>query len=360
MATGHTDSRWRRIALIAGAWTLAGILLAVQAWLSYALRGAPIAWSRTLAIWLAWAGAWAVLTPAILWLAHRVPLRRTGMGRALGVHAIAGMAFVAANLGLFAIAAPWVGSTLLAPTWSATFGKLFGTTFLLDLPVYWLIVGGASARDLAREARERERRVLRLETQLADARLLALRAQLEPHFLFNALNTIAVLMREDVDAAERVLVLLGNQLRRALDASDDQEARLGDELAFLEAYLAIEHARFADRLSYRIDVPPELLEARVPSFVLQPLAENAVRHGIAQRAAPGHIEIAATQADGALHLSVRDDGPGFADDARDGVGLGNTRARLTLLYGERHTFRIGPAPGGGALVELSIPWRSAP
>lgn len=345
----------RRGAAIAVAWTCVGLLMALQAWLSYALRGDPIAWSRALGIWLAWAWAWAVLTPAILAVATRFPLAAPPRWRALAVHAIAGSASVAANLALFACAAPWVGATMAAPTWSATFLALMGTTFLLDLPVYVALVIGSESIRLARAARERERQALRLETQLAQARLHALRAQLEPHFLFNALNTIAVLMRENVDAAERVLVRLGGLLRRALDTAGLHDISLGEELEFVDAYLGVEQARFEDRLSYRIDAPAGLLDARVPSLILQPLVENAVRHGVAARASPGCIEVRASAHGDALHLCVRDDGPGLSPAARDGIGLSNTRSRLDLLYRDRHALELRTPAGGGLEVALTLP-----
>ena len=347
-----------RAALVLAAWTLGGALLAAQAYLSFAIRGEPIAWSQPLAIWLAWGYAWALLTPGVLWLARRVPFARPHLARAVFVHAAAGAAAVALNLGLFALAAPYVGATSAGPTWWATFSRLLGTTFLLDLPVYWILVGASEAARLARAARERERRALLLEARLADARLLALRAQLQPHFLFNTLNTVSVLMREDVEAADRVLVLLSGLLRRALEGHDAHEVPLREEIAFLETYLEIERTRFADRLSYRVGVDPAVLEARVPSLILQPLVENAIRHGVARRASPGRVEVSAERRDGELHVTVRDDGPGLAPDATDGVGLANTRARLEQLYGAEHTFRLDGGDGGGLVVSLAIPLRT--
>ena len=187
-------------AAVIGAWSLAGLLLATQAWFAGAVRGEPIAWGRTLAIWLAWAYAWALLTPLALALATRFPIVLPRRWQAAAVHAVSGGALAALNLALFAAVAPLVGAISAGPTWAATFSRLLATTFLLNLPVYWLLVGAAHALRAARRAAEHQVRQARLESQLADARLVALRAQLEPHFLFNALNTVAVLMREDVEA----------------------------------------------------------------------------------------------------------------------------------------------------------------
>lgn len=344
-----------RPAIVMGAWTLAGLLLATQAWVSGAFRGEPIAWTHSFAIWFAWACIWALLTPVAIALARRFPIARPRLAQTAIVHGVAGIVLAASNLALFAIIAPQVGAVNAGPDWYATFSRLLGTTFLLNVPVYWLVIGAIHAAHLARAAREREGRALRLEAQLSEARLLALRAQLQPHFLFNALNTVSVLMREDVDTADRILVLLSGLLRRALEASSVSEVALREELAFVEAYLAIEQARFDERFSYRIDIDPQLPDARVPSLILQPLVENAVRHGLSASTSPGRVEIAATCGDGMLHLTVRDNGVGISSDAIDGVGLSNTRSRLRLLYGDAHAFELKAAQGGGVLVSLAIP-----
>lgn len=348
----------RRAAIIAAmiaAWVLVGVLLATQAWISRAMRGEPMAWGHAAAIWFSWAGIWALLTPLVLRLATRFPLERPHLVRAALLHIVAGLVFAAVNLALFAVIAPYLDAVSSEPTWIGTFSRLLGSTLLLNVPVYWLVVVGAHAVRLVRRSREREQRALRLETQLAEARLLVLRAQLEPHFLFNALNTVSVLMHENVDSANRVLLLLSDLLRRALDSSTSSEIELRQEVAFMEAYLALEQVRFADRMHYRIDIAPNALNLRVPSLILQPLVENAVRHGLREGRAGGEIEVVAALRDGTLQLTVRDNGPGMAVDAREGVGLSNTRSRLQLTYGSCHAFKLDAAPGGGTLVRIEIP-----
>ena len=355
---GSMSANGIRIATAMGAWTLVGLLLATQAWVSAAMRDAPIAWSQAAAIWMTWAGLWALLTPVSLRLAALFPVEHPHRVRALMAHVLFGALLSAVNLAAFATLASQVGATSAGPTWFATFARLLGTAFLLNVPVYWLIVGIAHALRLARSARERERHALQLETQLADARLLTLRAQLQPHFLFNSLNTIAVLMREDVDAADRTLVLLSNLLRRALESSAAQEVELGEEISFLELYLAIEATRFSGRLTYAVDVDPPLLDAYVPSLILQPLVENAVRHGLATLGHAGRIEITAARAgDDMLRLTVLDNGVGMNRNADPGFGLSNTRSRLALLYGSRHSFELDNARDGGLLASLLIPLR---
>lgn len=351
-----------RLTAVLAAWTLAGAILATQAWLARDVHGQSIAWIQTLTMWLAWGCLWALLTPLALALVDRFPLTRgrfpltRGRTKAnVALHIAAAFAFALLDLALFATIAPLVGAKSAGLTWLDSFQRLFATSFLLHVPVYWLIIGAGAALRVVRDASERERRALRLEAQLAEARLLVLRAQLEPHFLFNALNTISVLMRENVDDADRVLVLLSGLLRRALDTSTAGEIELRHEIAFAEAYLALEQIRFADRLTYRFDVEPQLLDLRVPSLILQPLIENAVRHGLRERKADGSIEIAAERQSDMLWLTVRDNGKGMAANASAGVGLSNTRSRLALLYGERHSFDLLPAPGGGLLARIGIP-----
>jgi len=350
----------RRGAAILAAWTLVAMLFAGQAWFAGQVRGEPLAWGRASVIYLVWAALWAALTPIALRLAARFPLQRPRLLRALAIHAAASVACAFATLALFAVAAPVIGATQVEPTWLGTLGRLSGTTFLLHLPVYWLIVAAAHVERLVRAAREKDRRQLRLEAQLADARLQSLRAQLQPHFLFNALNTISVLMHENVEAADRILLQLSTLLRRSLDSGEAGEVTLGEEIAFLENYLEIEQARFGDRLGYRILVPDPVLEARVPTLILQPLVENALRHGLATRAGPGRVEIEAQRHGDVLRLSVRDDGRGLPPATTERVGLANTRARLRLLYADRQRFDVRNADAGGVIAEIELPWRTAP
>ena len=185
--------------------------------------------------------------------------------------------------------------------------------------------------------------------------------QLHPHFLFNTLHSISALIRRDPDAADKMIARLGDFLRLTLENSGAQEVSLQKELEFLKCYLEIERVRFQDRLTTRLDIEPRALDAAVPNLILQPIVENAIRHGVAPRSAPGHVEISAKRGERALRIQVRDNGPGLSaitapDDAfREGLGLTNTRARLARLYGAAHRFELEDAPGGGLLVTLEIP-----
>ncbi|MDQ8051300.1 histidine kinase [Luteibacter sp.] len=350
----------RRGGVIVAAWTLVAMLFAGQAWIAAQVRGEPLAWARASAIWLVWAAVWAALTPIALRLESRFPLQRPHLLAALAVHGVASMACALVNLALFALAAPVVRATQVEPTWLGTFSRLLGTTLLFNLPVYWLIVATAHVQRLVRTARERDRRQLRLEAQLADARLQALSTQLQPHFLFNALNTISVLMHENVESADRILLQLSALLRRSLDSTEAHEVTLGEEIAFLESYLEIEQARFGERLSYRILVPDHVLEARVPSLILQPLVENALRHGLATRAGPGRVEIQANRQGDSLVLRVVDDGRGLPPATSERVGLANTKTRLRLLYADRQRFDVRNSEAGGVIAEVQLPWHTAP
>lgn len=348
----------RRVVAILGAWALVALFFAGQAWFAAQVRGEPLAWARASTIWLVWAAAWAALTPIALRLEARFPLQRPHLIAALAVHGIASATCALVNLAFFAVAAPIIGATQVESTWLATFNRLLGTTFLLNLPVYWLIVGAAHVERLVRSARDEDRRRLRLEAQLADARLQTLRTQLQPHFLFNALNTISVLMHENVDAADRILLQLTTLLRRSLDSTEAHEVTLGEEIDLLQNYLEIEQARFGERLSYKILVPEQARAARVPNLILQPLVENALRHGLATRAGPGRVEIQAARHGDSLRLRVADDGRGLPPTATERVGLANTRARLRLLYADRQHFELRNSDEGGVIAEIELPWRT--
>jgi two-component system, LytTR family, sensor kinase len=195
---------------------------------------------------------------------------------------------------------------------------------------------------------------------VTEAQLQALKMQLHPHFLFNTLNSISALLEEDVDAADQMLARLGDFLRMTIENSGATKVTLQEELEFLRCYLEIEHVRFHDRLTVNMHIEPEVLEARVPNLILQPIVENAIKHGIVSRIAPGEIEVTAQKNGDALELRVRDNGPGLHRDGpaviREGLGLGNTRARLEQMYGASHHFDMTDAPEGGLRVTVEIPF----
>jgi len=241
--------------------------------------------------------------------------------------------------------------------------RLFVLWILSDGLLYWIVLLASYAADRQRRLRERELASAQLETQLAQADLQALKMQLHPHFLFNALHTIGALVRTaDRENAVRVVAQLGELLRRLLEGASQQQVSLEQEVSFIRSYLEIEQIRFRDRLKVTFDVPADLLPAVVPHLVLQPLVENAIRHGIAPHSSAGLVSISARRVDHHLELLVRDDGPGLdgADGRSEhtGIGLSNTRARLQRLYGTDYRLDMANAPGGGLEARLVIPFEA--
>ena len=232
---------------------------------------------------------------------------------------------------------------------------------MIDIPIFVGIVGLAQGAAYRRRLNEKDLEAVELRRQLVEAQLAALRAQLQPHFLFNTLHTIGVFTRKDPEQANRILTLVGDLLRRSLETVRTQEITLREELEFLSPYIEIQRTRFHDRLSIDLDIDDQVLECRVPSLVLQPLVENAVRHGVEARSGSGKIRIGATRENGSLLLEVVDDGVGLPVAAgsvpmREGMGLGNTRQRLARLYGDDQELRIEGADGGGVRALVRLPF----
>jgi two-component system, LytTR family, sensor kinase len=303
----------------------------------------------------------AFLTPLFLFLAWRCPLDRLRWKRCLPRLLVAMAVFAALDDALCQMnrlaLERFVGEMWLYPF----SGHRLLSVFLHTTFNYMQITAVGWAVHYQREARVRGVRASRLEASLAEARLAMLRMQLQPHFLFNTLNSIAALMRRDVDAADRMIARLAELLRHSLDTTGRREVTLREELDTLARYLEIEQTRFADRLTVRYEVDPETLDALVPGLILQPIVENAVHHGVAQRASAGLIALAARRENGQLMIAVSDDGPGLAatqPSARPGIGLANTRARLDQLYGPQHGLDIHDRPDGGADVVMRLPYHT--
>jgi two-component system, LytTR family, sensor kinase len=246
---------------------------------------------------------------------------------------------------------------------------LLGGAFQWNYLIYWLIAGGWLAWDYNRESQERklqaaqlELKTTQLEQRLTEARLLNLKAQLHPHFLFNALNTISAFVEKDPRGARQMIEHLGDLLRFSLEHSEVQETTLAEELAVLDHYLAIQRVRFEGHLQLRMEIAPDTLPALAPSLILQPLVENAIRHGVAQRTTPVCLTIQAVKENGHLRLQISDDGPGLPVgwhwDAHAGVGLTNTKQRLEQLYPAAHQLSVSNAEGGGVAVKIILPFHT--
>jgi two-component system, LytTR family, sensor kinase len=349
--------------VIVAIWTVFGLLLSTQQWVGYTLRGNPLPWRTLLLVWMPVAYAWAIVTPGILWLGRRFPFERGVWARSAAVHLVACSALVF----LLGLGYTWHSARILPTPASDTAPlarvlQLFVAWLFTDGLLYWTVLSVGYVVAHQRRLRERELKASQLETQLVRADLQALKMQLQPHFLFNALHTIGALVRTgDRDTAIRVLAGLGDLLRRVLDGGTRQEVPLEQELEFVRAYLAIEKVRFRDRLVVSIDAPDEVRDAEVPHLILQPLVENAIRHGIAPHLDAGRLEVRARRAGTRLDLTVRDDGPGLPDASAPasagGIGLANARARLERLYGADFDLTIGNAAGGGLEARVSLPFR---
>jgi len=297
----------------------------------------------------------AALSIPVVWLARRFDFESGHRRRSLAVHLPASLAFSLAYMVLRAGVGRWQSDASFADA----FQPLLVKTWHFNLLIYWVIVAVSFAFDYYRKYRERELRAVELEKRLAQAKLQALQMQLNPHFLFNSLHSISALMHQDAEAADRMMARLSDLLRAALEGSDTQEVSLREELEFLDRYLEIEQIRFGDRLTVKTEVAPGMLDAQVPNLILQPLVENAIRHGHRTARQAGCIELRVQRAADVLTVEVSDNGAGLRGDepAAEGVGLSNTRARLRTLYGEAHGFELCEAPGGGLLVRMMIPFR---
>ena len=346
--------------------TVLGVLTGLQAYNYIALTAEQKQpFVVLLALNLTYWYSWALLVPVVLWMARRFRFERHTWRRATLFHIMGVVGCTAAHVALATSARAVVINTLTERSfsWGADWWMYFRDRFFLnfdwEMMTYWALVAFVHALDYQRESQEREIAGAQLQTQLAEAQLEALQRQLHPHFLFNTLNTISALMHRDVHAADEMLVQLSDLLRLTLDRVGTQQVPLNDEVDFLRKYLEIEQTRFGDRLQVNIDVEPEVLDAPVPNLILQPLVENALRHGIGPKVGVGRVDVQARQVGGDLMLTVRDNGVGLSPDKlnafHSGVGLSNTRSRLENLYGSRHRFEFQTPAGGGLLVMIVVP-----
>ena len=335
------------LAVVVG-WTVIAAVFAIASSLTLMLTYQPPQWGRSIATAAAEWGPWAAFTPLVTWLARRHRVTRARWWRSLAVLAPAGLVIVFVKLTL----------TRILQSAGGTGDYIAITNVATQSFIYWGLIAGTYALENARENRARELTAAQLEAALSDARLQLLKMQLQPHFLFNTLNTIAEMVHEDPHHAERMIAGLGVLLRETLDAGGADMIPLHRELELLERYVAIQQVRFGDRLRLRVNVEPHAREALVPSLILQPLVENAIKHGIAARLEAGRIELSAQRTGPDLELRVEDDGPGFAREAGEGVGLANTKGRLRALFCERHAFHVATT-GSGSVVTIRMPFMAA-
>lgn len=363
----------------AGIWGIACLIFVSQNALRYIMRDQPVDWFNALWTEVLYWIPWLLLTPVLLWAARTKPLGagapRSHIVWHLGVMVGLSLIQVPAADALQYMGAVAHGIFTEPDRLERAlyvYKRSFPALVITVWWKYWVFVGTYYAFDYHRRFREREVAAAQLETQLATAHLQALRMQLHPHFLFNALHSAAMLTMIDPEAAHRVLVQLSALLRTTLDRSSSAEVPLSEEIDFLDRYLAIERIRFQDRLQVEIQADDDALAGVIPNLILQPLVENAVRHGIARRSDARHLTIRGVRQNGALVLEVEDDGPGLPggwtlarSDGSGGVGLTNVRSRLDRMYGKEGRLELlTPAdangqPRQGVLARVTIPYRSA-
>ena len=353
---------WPLVLLVASVLGIVSTTLAWQLTMSLERTATYFRWLVVLncAYWYTWAG----FTPSIVWLSQRFRFERQGLIRALAVHLPAVLIFSLAHIGVMQGAQWWLVTSEggVYPWWpQAQRAALLNLDW--EMMTYWAIVGLSHALLYYRESRDRELRASQLETRLVEAQLKTLQQQLHPHFLFNTLNAISALMHRDVAAADRTLMRLSDLLRLTLERLGEQDVTLDEELDFLRKYLDIERTRFADRLIVRFDIAPETLRAIVPTLLLQPLVENAIKHGVARKAGAGHIDVSARRDNDKLCIEIRDDGVGLSEDAltalHKGIGVSTTTARLQHQFGADYRFEFHRLSQGVAVI-VAVPWREKP
>jgi two-component system, LytTR family, sensor kinase len=353
--------RERSWLVIIALWTLYGLISAAQSHYRFTLAGRTLSWADSLVAEVSFTWMWALATPVILWVGRRFPVRKSHWLLPLCVHLITALAVsVVTKTAWDVLIYPHVFTKATSP-----YSKRWLDSMLMTLDygllMYSVVVVTQHAVVFLRLAEEDRLRATRLEAELARAQLSALKMQLHPHFLFNTLHAVTELIEHEPEKAERMVVRLSELLRYTIDQFGVHEVTLAQELDYLKRYLEIEKIRFEDRLRVEYDIDPATLTANVPNFLLQPLVENALRHGIQALNRPGVLRIKSQVEGDTLALEVFDTGPGIPDNgsahAREGVGLGNTRRRLERLFGPRQSLGLMNVNSGGFLVTVHIPYR---
>ncbi|MDP9195071.1 MAG: sensor histidine kinase [Acidobacteriota bacterium] len=362
----------REVVLIFAFWTFLATLSAVNRLLDprgFGFRPMSPAGPITLAFIEAW--TWAAVTPFILWLSSWASVSRNDGERGLSPWVrvplllilgigIAILVYTLLDAARFIVIDPPVtrrgrgggGRSAFAPL--REIGRF---RFLNQLLVYLAVLAAGFAREFFRRDQRRQQQAAQLQAQLAEARLDALRMQINPHFLFNTLHAVSALVERDPGGVRRMIARLSELLRYTIDSRATDEVPLRDELAFLRRYIEIMEVRFQGKLRVEMNIAADAQDALVPNLILQPIVENALEHGVNRSAGEGQIEIAARRDGERLVLTVRDNGPGLEAQNASGVGLANTRARLEQLYGDRASLELRDAEGGGVLAQITLPYR---
>ncbi|HSY29440.1 MAG TPA: histidine kinase [Burkholderiaceae bacterium] len=357
ISASPSTTSWRYMAL---AWLALALFDATQTVVIMHAVGMHHAWLTLFAVTTASWAVWVPVTPAVLALLQRFRLPTKDVMPWI-VHAAACMA-IGALWAAWGALLEHAMNPLAYATGPGAFADLWTTKFLGNLVGDVILYGAIVALSLTLEAHKhlahQQAASARLAELLAQTQLAALRLQIEPHFIFNSLNAVTGLIREEKsNVAIAMITALGDLLRRVTDQSDRQFVALEDEIAFLRKYLDIQQMRFAERLRYQLDIPAELMKAQVPDFILQPLVENAIKHGIGKRAKGGELTVVAARDGAALTLCVYNDGPLLPEQIREGVGVANARQRLLALYGNAQAVMLQNRADTGVLATITLPYR---
>ncbi len=351
-----------RLLLIWFVWACIGLVFTSQLYFAALRSEQQMKWSSAAFTQFTYCLLWALATPFVIWLSRRYQIERQNWRRNLLIHFFFSLVLVVGISSVHQIISyEHYGKPLGRPFKIANTLRNVSYNLSENFATYGLIVLLCHSFGYYKRYRKGELKSSQLESMLAQAQLQSLKMQLHPHFLFNTLHSISALLHSDVEAARRMIVRLGDFLRLTLDNAGTQVVNVKQEIEFLKGYLEIEQIRFQDRLTVKVNVEPQALDIKVPNLILQPIVENAIRHGIAPRSAPGLIEIDVRRENGVLHMEVRDNGPGLPANQssiklfKGGLGLANTRARLDKLYGSAHRFELENNPAGGLTVTMEVP-----
>jgi two-component system LytT family sensor kinase len=346
--------------VLLGSWMAFGLFMATQSYYLSIQAGRSSFWTDSLLNEMIYACIWLALTPVVMMLAWSYPIEPPRRLSRATLHLFFSVITAIIHRGTFLIVSVMLTSSQQNPfSWNRVGHSMF---LYLDygLMIYWGLLLIRHAYDYFQRYHQNELEKSHLESLLVRAQLQAMKMQLQPHFLFNTLNAISVLIQKNPAAARTMIVKLSELLRMTLEKNTTQEIRLREELAILDCYLEIEQTRFEDRLRIEREIPQEVLDAFVPSLVLQPIVENAMRHGVARQRESALVAIRAERSNGSLILQVTDNGPGidFSTPMKEGIGLSTTRQRLFRLYGERSHVELQNAKSGGLVVTMTIPLRT--
>lgn len=340
-----------------GVWTALAVLSSVQSVIFLNSIDQAVQWWPILLDRMADWYTCAVFTPAYFWLVRRYPIDRGHWKVSIPVHLVTTSIFVVLKYWMFLVI-----MRQIEPGWAdRSLEEVLARSFIFESIAFWSVLGIVHAIVFYEGFRDREVQAAELRAQLSASQLEALAAQLHPHFLFNTLQGISTLMHRDPRGADAMLNRLSELLRRTLHRGERQEVPLEEEMELLGYYVGIMQVRFGDRLIFETQIDASIKSALVPHFILQPLVENALQHGIARRAGAGRVTVSGVRKNDSLVLSIRDDGPSQESSQpvaiTEGIGLGNTRLRLERLYGAAQSVTLSPIAGGGMMVELVLPYR---